>query len=393
VERTIPRLARQMLDTFVAEIPLYAQLPREQLEGEILAITTQNLRLFFSSLKQDRPLTDEELAEVRASAARRAEERVPLHAVLAAYHLGGLMGWQALVAGAGPDEQDALVTGATGVLRYVQQVTAAVASAYLEEQQVIYGDERDARRALASALLSGQATESLAARAGAPLAPAYLVLALHVDAHRDEGDGGVGGAVASRRKARRLQEAFDEFAGQPVLALLDSAGGTALMPCLEPPDPAEPLPVRLPDLVRALRETAGADVLIGAAMASTREDVPATVTQARDVLRLTQRLGLPTGGYLLRDVLLEYQLTRPSDAIPELCRLLDPLDRNPDLQRTLEVYLRNDLDRRRTATALHVHPNTLDYRLRRVVDLTGLDPSTARGLQLLGAAVAARRLG
>jgi DNA-binding PucR family transcriptional regulator len=34
----------------------------------------------------------------------------------------------------------------------------------------------------------------------------------------------------------------------------------------------------------------------------------------------------------------------------------------------------------------------LDYRLRRIVELTGLDPSTTRGLQLLGAALAARRL-
>jgi DNA-binding PucR family transcriptional regulator len=91
-------------------------------------------------------------------------------------------------------------------------------------------------------------------------------------------------------------------------------------------------------------------------------------------------------------VLLEYQLTRPSDAQGDLAQLLDPLDRNPDLPLTLEVYLDHDLDRRRTAAALHVHPNTLDYRLRRIVELTGLDPSTSRGLQLLGAALAARRL-
>jgi DNA-binding PucR family transcriptional regulator len=96
---------------------------------------------------------------------------------------------------------------------------------------------------------------------------------------------------------------------------------------------------------------------------------------------------------VLHDVLLEYQLTRPSDALVALRGLLDPIDRNPDMARTLEIYLANDLDRRRTAAALHVHPNTLDYRLRRVVELTAVDPSTSRGLQLLGAALAARRLG
>jgi DNA-binding PucR family transcriptional regulator len=59
---------------------------------------------------------------------------------------------------------------------------------------------------------------------------------------------------------------------------------------------------------------------------------------------------------------------------------------------TLETYLERDLDRRGTAAALHVHPNTLDYRLRKIVDLTGLDPSTVRGLQLLSAALTARRV-
>jgi sugar diacid utilization regulator len=94
---------------------------------------------------------------------------------------------------------------------------------------------------------------------------------------------------------------------------------------------------------------------------------------------------------VLRDVLLEYQLSRPSQAVRELARLLEPLDRNPDLPLTLETYLSHDCDRRRTAAALHVHPNTLDYRLRRIVTLTGLDPATTHGLQTLGAAVAARR--
>ena len=98
------------------------------------------------------------------------------------------------------------------------------------------------------------------------------------------------------------------------------------------------------------------------------------------------------GAYSLADVLLEYQLSRPSDALPALGLLLEPLERNPDLVLTLETYLDHDLDRRGTAAALHVHPNTLDYRLRRVVDLTGIDPATSRGLQLVGAALAARRL-
>lgn len=390
VERKVPKLARAMIDAFVKEIPLYSMLPAEQLQGEILTITTANLRQFFNSLREGRDLTTDELMDVRTSAARRAEERVPLDAVLVAYHVGGRIGWQALVDEAKPDENDALIAAGARVLHYVQQVTAAVASAYLEEQQTIYGEERDARRALASALLTGEPPDGLAARLGVGLAPAYLVVSLQVSRHADEGDSGVGGAIAARRKARRVQAALDEFAGEPVLSLLEPGGGSVLLPL--PVGETADIAAIVQDVVKRLTAAAGADVLAGAAAATGSGDVVRAGRQSRDVVRLARQMGKPEGGYLLRDVLLEYQLTRPSDAHAALRELLDPLDRNPDLQHTLEVYLANDLDRRHTATALHVHPNTLDYRLRRIVELTGLDPSTSRGLQLLGAALAARQL-
>ena len=390
VERTVPRLARQMIETFVAEIPLYGQLPREQLEGEILAITEENLRLFFRALRSGEALSPDALGDVRLSAARRAEERVPLDAVLTAYHVGARIGWEAIVAAGTPEETDAVIAAGVRVLMYAQQVTAAVASAYLEEQQTIYGEERDARRALASALLAGEPAESLAARLGVTIAPAYVVVALRIDAHPDEGDRGVGGAIAARRKVRRAQRALDEWLGEPVVGLLDPAGGAVLLPA--EPETVQECAERLPDLAKLVTAAAGADVTAGGAVGHGLPDIARAAAQAQDVVRLARTLGRPPGGYLLRDVLLEYQLTRPSDAQADLAQLLDPLDRNPDLPLTLEVYLDLDLDRRKTASALHVHPNTLDYRLRRIVELTGLDPSTTRGLQLLGAALAARRL-
>ena len=390
VERTVPRLARKMIETFVAEIPLYGLLPREQLEGEILSITEENLRLFFRTLRSGDPLTSAELGDVRLSAARRAEERVPLDAVLTAYHVGARMGWGALVEGAEPDETDAVIAAGARVLSYAQQVTAEVAAAYLEEQQTIYGEERDARRALASALLAGEPAESLAARLGVSIAPAYVVVALRIDAHPDEADRGVGGAIAARRKVRRAQRALEEWVGEPVVGLLDPVGGAVLLPTT--PEETQQSVERLPALAATLAEAAGTGVTAGGAVALGTEDIARATAQAQDVVRLARVLERPPGGYLLRDVLLEYQLTRPSDAQVELALLLEPLDRNPDLPLTLEVYLDHDLDRRSTAAALHVHPNTLDYRLRRIVELTGLDPSTTRGLQLLGAALAARRL-
>ena len=391
VERQVSRLARDIVGTLVKEIPVYGQLPREQLDGEVARITEDNLRIFFRGLRESRAPSDDELAALRASAVRRAEERVPLDAVLTAYHVGARLGWRALVNEATPADSDALLSAADGVLRYIQAVTAAVSSAYLEEQQAISGEERDSRRALAGALLSGEPTELLANRLGVRVAPAYVALALDIGSHADEQDIGVVGAVAARRKLRRVQERLDNIGKDPVLGLLDATGGTVLLP--SPPEHVAALLNHLPALVADIAAAAGAPVIAGAAGCTSTDDLERAARQAHDVLALARRLERPPGVYQLSDVLLEYQLTRDSDARPVLAGLLDPLDANPDLIRTLEAYVAHDLDRRATAGALHVHPNTLDYRLRRVARLTGLDPARPTGLHLLAASLTARRLG
>ncbi|HVB27568.1 MAG TPA: helix-turn-helix domain-containing protein [Mycobacteriales bacterium] len=390
VLRGVPRLARDMVAHFVAEIPVYAALPREVLDGEITAITAANLRIFLGTLREDRGPTDDELHEVRLSAARRAEERVPLEALLTAYHIGGRLLWSEFVRAATPAETPVLLATVERILRYVQTVTAAVATSYLEERQAIYGEERDAHRSLAQALLTGGPAETVASRLELPIASSYVVLALAIAEHPDEAAGGVGGSVAGRRKLRRVQDVLDGFGGDRALGLLDATGGTILL--ASGPAELDDDAVRLPVLLGALGQAAGAPVIGGASLARERRDLVAAGQQARDVLRLALRLGRGPGVYFLRDVLLEYQLTRHSDALPLLAELLGPLDRNPDLGRTIEAYLACDLDRRTSAAELHVHPNTLDYRLRRIVELTGLDPATTVGLQLLAAGLAARRL-
>lgn len=377
-------LARRMIQTFLDELPVYRLLPREQLEGEITRICEENLRRFFATLSEDRAPTEDELAEPRASAARRAQERVPLDAVLAAYHVGARVGWGELCAEARrPEETEQLVDAAARVLRYIATVTGSVATAYLEERQSIHGEERDAARGLVAALLAGQETAALAARLGVQLASSYVVLVLEIGANADERTAGVAGAVAARRKVRRVQERLDAVCGQPVLGLLDATGGPVLLPA----------PVAsLPRVVQDLQAAAGGDVRAGASEPVPPRALPQALAQAHDVLRLAVRLGRPPGLCTLADVLLEYQLTRPSAATDRIAALLEPLERNPDLLTTLDAYLAQDLDRRSTAAALHVHPNTLDYRLKRIVELTGLDPSTTTGLQLLASAAALRRV-
>jgi sugar diacid utilization regulator len=148
-----------------------------------------------------------------------------------------------------------------------------------------------------------------------------------------------------------------------------------------------------PGLVADLSKAAEADVTAGMSWRPGLAGVPVAGAEASEVLRLALEQGRPAGTYRLDDVLLEYVLSRPSEAGGKLADLLAPLRSGPELVATLEGYFAADFDRRRAAASLNIHPNTLDYRLRRVHELTGLSLSTAHGLQVLGAALTARRLG
>jgi DNA-binding PucR family transcriptional regulator len=54
---------------------------------------------------------------------------------------------------------------------------------------------------------------------------------------------------------------------------------------------------------------------------------------------------------------------------------------------TLRTYLNSGLNLTRTAKALFVHPNTVEYRLRRVRALTGRDPRNPDDLLVLSLAI------
>jgi hypothetical protein len=382
-------LARRMLTAFIEQIPLYGHLPQEQLEGEILDILRHNLRIFFEFLERGAAPSDADLAAIRASAARRAEERIPLDAVLTAYHLGAIIGWSALREEAGPHEADEVLDMAERVLLYTQSVTSAVAEAYVEERQAIYGEERDARRALAEALLAGTSVTGMADRAGHEPAPAYAVLALTIGTSPDEKDVGVEGAVAARRKLRRLESELEARSNGAALPMLSPVGGIVLLPA--PAEERDLLMADMPKLVDALAAAAGAEVVAGVAWREA-DEVAHGADEAREVVRLACEQGRPPGAYTIDDVLLEFLLTRPSRAADRLELVLEPLADGPELIATLEGYFAADFDRRRAAANLHIHPNTLDYRLRRVAEMTGLSVGTAKGVQVLGAALTIRRM-
>ncbi len=72
--------------------------------------------------------------------------------------------------------------------------------------------------------------------------------------------------------------------------------------------------------------------------------------------------------------------------------VFDRLLAHRDLLATLAAYADHNGSVERTARALFVHANTVRYRLRRIVDVTGLDPTDARDAYTLRVAVTLGRL-
>ncbi|PTR43573.1 PucR-like helix-turn-helix protein [Rhodococcus sp. OK611] len=379
-------LTAAVIERLVDDLPIYKELPQEVVQGEIADIVHHNMELFATLVRERRPGRKAEFVEQRNSSARRAEEGVPLDAVLHAYHVGIGMAAEELFADAEPGDIGDVQTIMVMVLDFLRQLTLEVSSSYLEERQIMDSQENSGRRSLMAALVAGEPLDAIAQRTGLRLAPHYLAMSLSIGEHVDERGDGVSGTVAGRRKLRRLQAELDRITGEPALTVIDSSGGTALIPCPGNPPEWDALK-RMVDRAQAV---VGTEIRAAALVAAPAE-VPAAVEQTAEIIALISRSGRPPGLYRLRDVLLEYQLSRPSPAHPELAGLLEPLVARPELMQTLEAYVASGLNRRATASALQVHANTVDYRMRRVAELTGLNPADPADLPHVGAALAARR--
>ncbi|MFD9894757.1 PucR family transcriptional regulator [Amycolatopsis sp. NPDC059027] len=380
----------RVLRRIQAEVADYRRLPVEEIRGDIAAITQDALRAFARSLREDRPLNDAELRQIGGSAARRAEEGFPLEAVLEAYHVGAREIFRTAAAGAGEGDVDDLAEIVDRVLRFVSAVTGAVTSGYLDQLRTKVGQEHTARRSLLSALLDGGAIDAAALATGITLPACYLVLCVELGRHPDEERPGVDATIAVRRKLRRFLGTFEQQCGEGVLASVDGSGGVVLVP----------LGGRLSEVdVGGWRELAGhAGRAAGATVTVAAETAPPSgvrvaAEQASAVLDVVRWFGREPGLYRLDDVLMEFQLTRPGAARDRLAAVVAPLEPHPDLFETLDCYLASEGNRRRTAASLHIHPNTVDYRLRRVRELTGIDPVQPAGLPRIIAALAARRAG
>lgn len=393
-EARVNSLTREIVAEQEAALPGLALLPDDIRELEVASTARHGLRLFLR-IAQGLPASDRDMRPFRERAAQRMSDGVGLPTLLRAYSVGYRALWRVLCQETRPGEEEGLHHLGELIVSTVERTTSAVCEAYLREAELAQRGE--AMRAVARLLLhaptasphraTAQASqpataqaphragdaEAIAAQHGITLEPAYRVLAFTLQ-HP-------GAAPAVRRRLHAVQAALDRLAEEPVLTLFDQHTGQALIPAR--------LELGVEKLTRRLVDAAG-PLHAGLVGAGALPELPATATLAARIAQVAAANGRASGVYELDDVLVEFQLSSPGPAAQALSRRLDLLE--PALVATLEAFFAADFDRRATARALNVHPNTVDNRLSRISSLLGADPRTAGGILLVGAALAVRRL-
>ncbi|WP_336087282.1 PucR family transcriptional regulator [Nocardia sp. SSK8] len=214
--------------------------------------------------------------------------------------------------------------------------------------------------------------------------PAELARALFAgDVDEVHGEGGVGVAEIGHRYGLAVPERFlvlavsdraaearpvspvelhqriSELCGWPVPAVIGRHGGTVLAP--------------EPGIVAEIGSAVDESTLGVVSLMASRHRLAPAARQAHELLDVVNTIYGAPGLYPFADFALEHQLTRPGPGRDRLAGLIAPVADHPDLLTTLRTHLRVNLHRGATARTLYVHPNTVDHRLRKIAELTGLD--------------------
>lgn len=380
LERRTQAVADRALHAYTEASPHYGGVVPEHLYRHMAHTCREAVRLYVRMVREQREPRADELRLFRERAGERGAEGLPVAELLQAYFFIAEAIWvelsQVTDGGLPPD-------AAKMLLRCVHRLAYVGVQAHQEESQVAHSEAREAMREVVRALVTGEPADEFAARYEIRLAGAYAVLALTFAGHPGESvDDTVGRRLAGHRKVHQLTGHLRRELRDDVLASLNPDGGLVLLPATPGHAGRDLATVR--EMIPRLRARTGIEITGGYAVASDLASIPAVTERARKLLRLAA----PGQVAILEDHLFEYQLCHESDAAPQLLSLAGRLRGEPDLMDTLTAYFANDFNRRETARRLHVHPNTVDNRLSRIAALTGANPRTARGLMILGAALA-----
>jgi PucR C-terminal helix-turn-helix domain len=347
----LPRTVDEIIETIRHTVPAYAR-PLEGAFGVALRGGVERaLGDFLDEVEgKDVPPGGENVYV--ALGRGEAREGRTMEALLAAYRLGARVAWRRSAEQgrrAGFDA-DTLTLLAEAFFAYIDQLSALSAQGYAEEQSVLAGELARRRRALLGLLVQSPPAEAVAVESAAREVGWELPAELAALVWRDDSEQPV---------ARRLPLGS-------LAAPLDEVVLCALVPDTDAPG-------RRAEIERALGRRGGA---LGPTVPWTEAWLSAA--RSRAVHRLMAEGRLEVGGLAIaEDHLATLVVHGDAGLIAELARRrLAPLEARPKasrdrLRETLATWLDEQGNVPRVAEVLHVHPQTVRYRLAQLRELFG----------------------
>ncbi|MEW1687930.1 helix-turn-helix domain-containing protein [Streptomyces sp. NPDC091265] len=408
----LPELTDRLVEALREQEPAY----RSAIEADAAEIWQEvhhSLRHNVASLIQPREFRDAAHRTSRRIGEIRAEQGLPLDAVLHAFRMGGAMVWQDLVdetARRHPDDIRLLVHVAADVWNFVDEHCGVVADAYRQAERRLAWRRENRQRLMTAALLDGTAQiaelPDAAAMLGLPEHGRYAVLAVATARRAPHGTAHPPMTLPAGVDALWHPGPDAEFAIVPLARA--EAAAELTVPGPDPAGTADPQETdgagqpagavdgdaELAALAAGLSVTPGARIGISSVVEGL-----AAVGDARRLAETALRACPAGGGVVLLDEQLPAALVVSSPGLGAAlaARVLGPLDRLDPADRdvlieTLTAWLDSDGSAQRAGARLYCHRNTVLNRLRRFEQLTGRCLTRPRDAVEISLALAARRL-
>jgi len=388
----VDELAWQIVARYREEIIDY-RASDDSLAADAAGLALDNLEALLANLERGESLSDEQLEKTRMGAARRVHQGVSLESFLQAGRLWGQVAWETLRAAARVDcqsEREAALDMASRVMRHVDLVSTAGAHAYLHEAQGLSSSEYLLQRDLLEALLGGERDSTKVSRRarllGVRLAENYVVIFIRPQEVSPGGtDGQPSAASATVRGMLETARTHLSPSSGALLVGLRHAEVVALYPVLEPAE----VQIAKQDADSFARAVAPSGVSVG--MSGWRPGlagIASAYAEAKEAAQIAAGSGITGRVVTLDEVLIDHV----GRCTPHVSRILDEtlqplvqhdLAHQSALVPTLRAYIDAGFNLTKSAEVLHVHPNTVTYRLRRIKALCGRDPHDPDDLLIL----------
>jgi hypothetical protein len=350
----LDRAVAEMIDAIQAGVPEYSRPLDASYTEAVSHAVRHSVEQFIERVANPEASFDAIVAEFRAIGSVEAHEGRSLEPLQNALRLGARVAWRWLCTAAGEPGLDMQVLGRIGeaIFVYLDELAAACATGYQEATAQVAGERERRRRRLLDLIVadppaSGEAIADLAKAAGWALPRRVAVAAI-------QERPGLGGAAGPSLPP----EVLTDWARHEPFLLIPDPDGRGRAPYIE----------------QALRDWAAA---VGPAVPLRRAS--ASLRWARAALALGLRGAIEFRGGVIRCD--EHMSTLLIFSDEELARALRaarlaPLDRlkpavRDRLAETLLCWLQNGGNANEVSILLHVHPQTVRYRLRQIDELFG----------------------